>query len=162
MIFRKITAQSPLRLPAEDRVIGIVFHWSAGRYGVPYHDYHFCVDSDGTVYQNEEADPGDKLSHTWNRNTGRVAISAMAMYNATEDNYGKYPITDKQIEAMSALAAKIAKQYSIPLNEIRTHADWATIDGYGPGSGDPETRWDLWREGVKLKAKTQWYLKRLK
>ena len=25
-----------------------------------------------------------------------------------------------------------------------THAEAANIDGYGLGSGDPETRWDLW------------------
>jgi hypothetical protein len=159
MVFRKITAQSPLRLPLGDYVIGIVFHWTAARYGQPFPDYQFCADSDGTIYQNEEADPGDTLPHTWKRNTGRVAIAAMAMYNATTDNYGKYPITPKQIEAMAALAAKIAKRYGVKPDEIKTHYDWAEIDGYGPSTNCE--RWDLWKEGPALKKKVQWYLKKL-
>jgi hypothetical protein len=48
-----------------------------------------------------------------------------------------------------------------------THAEAATLDGYGPGSGDPETRWDLWRlrdfdgivksGGDVLRGKANWY-----
>ncbi len=155
MVFRKITIKSPLRLPLGNHVIGIVFHWTAARYGQTFPDYHFCVDYDGTVYQNEEADPDDILPHTWHRNTGRVGIAAMAMFDATTTNYGKYPVTAKQIEAMAALAAKIAKRYGIKPEEIRSHSDWAREDGY---YGE---RWDLDREGASLKRKVAWYLKRL-
>jgi N-acetyl-anhydromuramyl-L-alanine amidase AmpD len=157
MTFRKITSSNPLRLPSEDKVKGISLHWTAGHYHQFFADYHFCIDKGGEVWQNEEADPGDTLSHTWHRNTGIVGIGAACMYNATDNNYGNEPITKQQIESMAALSAKIMKKYNIPMEMVKTHSEWAELDGYGPGSGDPQTRWDLWHEGPVVKAKILFY-----
>jgi N-acetyl-anhydromuramyl-L-alanine amidase AmpD len=160
MKFRKITPQSPLRLPIEDHPRGIVCHWTAGRYGQTFPDYHFCVDQDGTVYQNEDADPGDTLSHTWQRNTGNVGIAAMAMYGATTEDYGKYPITSQQIEGMAALCARLMKRYGMPISSVISHAEAADKDDYGPATTCE--RWDLWKEMKAVRKKALWYLKNLK
>jgi N-acetyl-anhydromuramyl-L-alanine amidase AmpD len=158
MGFRKITQSSPLKLPPAE-VRGIILHWTAARYGQSFPDYHFLIDADGTVYQNENAPPGVWTEHTWHRNTGNIGIAAEAMLNATPDNYGSYSYTREQLEAICALAAKIAKKYGIAPINILTHAEAAAQDGYGPGSGDPETRWDWWHEGEKIHQKIAWYLK---
>lgn len=159
--FRQITTKSPLRLPKAD-VIGIVLHWTAGHYRQMFGDYHFLIGPEGEIYQNELASPGFPAQHTYRRNTGRIGISAMAMAGATPENYGPYRYTKIQLEAMCALAARLAHKYGIPPEEIRTHAEWAAADGYGPGSGDPETRWDWMREGPVIHRKVAWYLERLR
>ena len=33
-----------------NRISQIYLHWTAGRYGQLYDDYHFNIDADGTVY----------------------------------------------------------------------------------------------------------------
>lgn len=159
MKFRLISNTNPLRLPQVE-VVGIVLHWTAGHYGQTYGDYHFCVDEKGGVWQNDLDSIGTTLSHTWRRNSGRIAIAAMAMVGASPGNYGREPYTKRQFEAMCALAANLAARYGIPPEEIKTHAEWAAIDGYGPGSGDPETRWDWWTEGPVIHRKIAWYLSR--
>ncbi|WP_301961935.1 hypothetical protein [uncultured Phascolarctobacterium sp.] len=54
-----------------------------------------------------------------------------------------------------------------------THCEAALIDGYGPYSTDPQTRWDLWyirdspgdgvmrHGGLVLRGKALWYYSRL-
>ena len=154
--FTKIDKNNLLRLPNGDHVIGIVFHWTASRYSQFFYDYQFCVDFDGSIWQNNNADPGDTLSHTWHRNTGRVGIACSSMYNATSDNYGDYPWTKKQMEAMCALAAKIVIKYKIKFpDEVNTHAFWAREDGY---FGE---RWDFDIETPMIKNKVAWYIKQL-
>ncbi len=34
-----------------NRISQIYLHWTAGRYGQLYDDYHFNIDADGSVYQ---------------------------------------------------------------------------------------------------------------
>ena len=34
-----------------NRIMQIYLHWTAGRYGELYDDYHFNIDADGTVYR---------------------------------------------------------------------------------------------------------------
>lgn len=153
--FVKIDKNHSLRLPSGDNVIGIVLHWSASKYNQVFPEYHFCIDDIGNVWQNDNADPGDTLGHTWHRNTGRVGISASAMYNATSEDYGDYPWTKRQMESMCALTAKIAVKYKINLSEIQTHAYWARVDGY---FGE---RWDFDKETLMIKNKVAWYIKQL-
>ncbi len=161
MGFNKITVSNPIKLPPAD-VRGIFLHWTAGRHGQQFPDYHFLVDADGSVYQNNDSPPGARLEHTWHRNTGTIGIAAMAMLGATETNYGPQAFTREQLEAMCALAANLARKYGIALLNIMTHAEAAAQDGYGPGSGDPQTRWDWWKEGDRIHKKIAWYFGRLK
>jgi len=138
-------------------IVGIVFHWSAGRYDQVFNDYHYNVTFDpenkcAKVVKSCKHD-SDKKAHTWRRNEGRIGIALCCAYNATSENLGSFPPTDEQIEKACALAGSLAHTYSIKSDEIKSHAEWASIDGYGPGSGDPETRWDLWVTNWKNKGK---------
>jgi N-acetyl-anhydromuramyl-L-alanine amidase AmpD len=84
------------------------------------------------------------------------------MLNATPENYGAYPFTREQLEAICSLAAQIAKHYGIAPMNILTHSEAAAQDGYGPGSGDPQTRWDFWKEEDLIHRKIRWYFGRIK
>ena len=46
---------------------------------------------------------------------------------------------------MAWIVAIICSALGLPINSdtVMTHGEAAYRDGYGPGSGDPETRWDL-------------------
>jgi hypothetical protein len=87
--------------------------------------------------------------------------------------FGKFPPTPRQIDAAGKLVAKLAQGLNIPIDQrnILTHCEAALIDGYGPYSGDAETRWDLWylRDshgdgamkpgGQVIRGKALWYAK---
>lgn len=102
-----------------NRISQIYLHWTAGRYGQLYDDYHFNIDAAGK------------------------------------------------------LVAALAQGLNIPIDRwnILTHCETALIDGYGPYSGDAETRWDLWylRDspgdgamkpgGQVIRGKALWYAK---
>lgn len=138
-------------------IVGIVYHWCASRYNQTFSDYHYCIQYNpktqkANVVKTCESD--DELkAHTWQRNTGRIGIALCCAYNATTNDLGDYPPTPQQIEVAAALGGDLIKQYNIPATEVKTHAEWAIIDGYGPYSGDPETRWDLWVDNWQGKGK---------
>jgi hypothetical protein len=156
----------------------IYLHWSAGPYGLFFRDYDINIDSDGEYYVPDLV-LSDHDSHTWRRNAGAVGISFAACQDAVcladasgpnDIDFGKYPPTVEQIEAMSKCVAVICSILGIPVTYeyVRTHAEQAIEDGYGVGSGDSETRWDLLflplpDEGDKsggdiIRGKANWYL----
>ena len=61
-------------------------------------------------------------------------------------DYGEEPPTQKQIEVMAKIVALLCRELCLPLAEdtVMTHCEMAFVDGYGPGDGDPDMRWDLW------------------
>jgi N-acetyl-anhydromuramyl-L-alanine amidase AmpD len=137
-------------------------HWSAGHYGQPHGSYHYNIDQDGTVYTGVES-LTERLPHTWEQNSGSVGVSMLCCAFASPDDLGdparveqygeEYlndneipyePPTDAQIEAMAQVVAVLCQELAVPMEYVKTHAEQALIDGYGPGSGDPQTRWDLW------------------
>ena len=152
---------------------GIVFHWTAGRYHQIFNSYHYNITFDpqtktAKVEKTCKSD-SDLKSHTWGRNSGRIGIALCCALNATTNNLGAFPPTKQQIEVACAFAGGLAAKYNLPAEAIKTHAEWATIDGYGVGSGDPQTRWDLWVprwEGRAknlsevMRDKTLWYKSR--
>ena len=88
-------------------------------------------------------------------------------------DYGEDPPTQKQIDALAKIVALLCHELWLPLDEdtVTTHCEIAFIDGYGPGDGDPDMRWDLWflpepttlqgelyPGGMLLRAKAQYYL----
>ena len=150
----------------------VYLHWTAGRYGQVYSDYHICIDDDGKIYM-----PSDNLlicrSHTWRRNSEAVGIALCCCYGAIANegrdaDFGDYPPTEKQIEVMSQIVALLNKYGEVSLDDVYTHCEIARIDGYGPYSGDSETRWDLWflpdydgvmrNGGDVIRGKAAWYL----
>lgn len=143
--------------------IGLVFHWSGGRYSTWFSSYHVSVlgpPQDGKVLITHpfasnlrQIRPGDiYAAHTKGRNSYRLAVSAMAMYGATMNDAGQYPVTPAQIEAMCAVGGLIVVKYGLNVaTEVRTHYEWAMQDSYYP------SRWDFHRMGDLLRRKTQWY-----
>lgn len=152
----------------------IYLHWTAGRYGQVFSDYHISIDYDGRIYLPYDCrNLTVYRSHTWQRNSRAIGIALCAAYGAEANNgwncdFGSQPVTDAQIEAMSLVVATICKHAGIPLDHVLTHCEAAVEDDYGPGSGDPETRWDLWflkdydgqmkPGGNVIRGKAQWYL----
>lgn len=132
------------------RDVKIYLHWTAGRYGQKFDDYHINIDADGSLWASTE-DFSEALAHTWHRNTAAIGITLCCCYGATTDNLGDYPPTQEQIEAMAQVVAVLAPVLwlSIDKDRVMTHAEAAdNIDGllppgdeYGPNA-DCE-RWDL-------------------
>ena len=80
--------------------------------------------------------------------------------------------TDKMAQTVALLVTALGLQLTI--DTVMTHCEAALLDGYGPYSGDAETRWDLWymRDspgdgqmkpgGDILRGKARWYLEHSK
>ena len=139
----------------------VFMHWSAGRYGQVWEDYHINIDSDGSLYCVGDLDFDERKSHTWKQNTGAIGISMCACYGATvsfdeEGNpvidYGDYAPTKEQIEAMALIMAILYKHGHIQYEHMKTHYEIACEMGYGVPygeyvngiyQGDSDCRWDL-------------------
>ena len=161
-------------------ITDLYLHWTAGWYGQCYDSYHICIDKDGSIYIMCDQFT-ERKSHTWRRNTNAVGITLCCCGDATagsdpdgEDiNLGTEPPTMEQIEVMAQVTAILADEFDLSLNNsnhVMTHCEAAFKDDYGPGSGDPETRWDLWKlpdycgdgsmkdGGQLIRDKAAWYL----
>jgi hypothetical protein len=138
------------------RDVKIYLHWTAGRYGQMYDDYHINIDQDGSLWVSTD-DFSETLAHTWHRNSGSIGVTLCCCYQAGTADLGKYPPTAKQIEAMAQVVAVLAKALwlTIDRDRVLTHAEAAdNIDGllpvgdeYGPGTTCE--RWDLQYLGTK-------------
>lgn len=164
------------------RDVKIYLHWTAGRYGQFFNDYHISIDQDGTIYASTD-DLSETLAHTWHRNTGAVGVTLCCCYGADTADLGDYPPTAAQIETMAQVVAVLAKALwlTIDRDRIMTHAEAAdNLDGidvpdpYGPLNGCE--RWDLQFLGTEespeyitdyddpttggnvLRGKANWYL----
>ena len=137
----------------------IFLHWTGGHYGHNEEAYHICIDppagKDASLL--DVAYENDHLART----------------DCAVIDYGEEPPTRKQIEAMAKIVALLCRELCLPLAEdtVMTHCEIAFVDGYGPGDGDPDMRWDLWflpepntlggalyPGGLLLRAKAQYYL----
>lgn len=158
----------------------LYLHWTAGRYGQVYDDYHLNIDADGTVYRTSSSLSQYK-SHTWRRNSGSVAVALCCGLGAQANHgydadLGQFAPTAAQTDKLAQVVAVLAKglELSLQPSNVMTHCEAALLDGYGPYSGDAETRWDLWymRDspgdgqmkpgGDILRGKARWYLEHSK
>jgi hypothetical protein len=124
----------------------IYLHWSAGHYnhlGPEETHYHLCITGEGQVFAST-IDLTELKSHTWRRNTGAIGISILGCFDATTNNLGSEPPTDVQIEVMAQIIAVLCKYLELPIDydHVRTHAEQADIDDYGPATTCE--RWDGW------------------
>ncbi len=152
-------ADSVSRLPR------IFLHWSAGHYGQPFHEYHINIDQNGQVY-TDALNFAEVLAHTWRQNTGSIGVSLLCCAGADTNNLGSEPPTNLQIEAMAQVVAALCQELDFPcdFDHIRTHAEQADLDGYGPASTCE--RWDLWflpgtekgEGGNLIRGKATWYM----
>lgn len=132
------------------RDVKIYLHWTAGRYGQRFNDYHINIDQDGSLWVSTD-DFSEMLPHTWHRNSGSIGIALDCAYGATSEDFGEYPPTAAQIETMAQVVAVLAKALwlTIDRDRVLTHAEAAdNVDGllpegdeYGPCNGCE--RWDL-------------------
>lgn len=132
----------------------IYLHWTAGRYGRRYDDYHINIDDDGSIYVSTE-DLGEVLNHTWRRNTGSIGVALCCAYDADNNSLGDWPPTTAQIEAMAEVIAVLCAALDIPITKqyVLTHGEAAdNEDGlavhqryswWHDDYGDGDTRGDL-------------------
>lgn len=155
----------------------VYLHWTAGKYGQVFSDYHICIDADGSIYMPSE-NLTIRRSHTWKRNSDAVGIALCCCYNAQANagwnaDFGEFPPTNAQIETLSQIVAAFRTCGGVSLDNVLTHCEAAYIDGYGPYSGDPDTRWDLWYlpdsayngkmrgGGEVIRGKARWYIENI-
>ena len=157
----------------------VILHWTAGTYTASVLDkkhYHFIVEGTGRVIIGDmppEANENTSTAyaaHTRNLNTGSIGVAVAAMHGAKESpfNAGKYPITEKQVDALVNWVARLCDDYGIAVTPetVLTHGEVAGNLGVGqrgkwdvnwlPGmtqAGHPSATGDLLR--VKIKAAMQ-------
>lgn len=121
----------------------VYLHWTAGRYDQDFGDYHISIHGDGTIAKTRNFD--ERPTATWRRNSGSIAITLDACYNARPEDMGDYPPTDEQIEVMAMVVAAVCDELGVEITKdnVMTHAEVAALDGYDLDSGDPDCRWDL-------------------
>lgn len=158
-------------------VKSIYLHWTAGCYHQAYDDYHLNIDGEGRLLQTCHQ-LTELKSHTYGRNKGAAGIALCCGIYAEcgaegRINFGPEPPTSVQIDKMAMVIAILcaALKLDVCFANVKTHAEAAFLDGYGPGSMDPETRWDLWMlpdrpltdslrpGGEVLRKKALWYQK---
>lgn len=133
---------------AKGSIHHIYLHWTAGRYHQFFDDYHLNIDADGQIYQTCDL-LTDKKAHTYQRNSGAIGIALCCGYDASWNGnlpyFGSCPPNYVQLYAMATVVAILCQGLGLPISSdvVLTHGEAASLDGYGPGSGDPETRWDL-------------------
>jgi hypothetical protein len=142
-------------LPGGD-LRSIVLHWTAGDYEAVFSAYHFCLRgvSDVVVVQTHDVranmrdlgpDPAAPYAaHTSGRNSYALGVAVCGMGGATPADFGAFPLSDVQIDALAVVAARLATVYAIPARAIFTHAEAAVEDGYFGADGD-DVRWDIAR-----------------
>jgi hypothetical protein len=140
------------------RLDRIYLHWSGWDDDIVHASYHYCIARDGerlyVVHTNDlranmrnVAEPGAPYAaHTARRNSYAAGLSVMGMRDATPHDFGAYPLRDDAIDALCAVAKRIADAYAIPADaeHVMTHAEAALIDGYF-GAGADDVRWDIAR-----------------
>ena len=57
---------------SRNKPVQIILHWTAGRYGQFFNDYHINIDYDGSYILTTE-DFSEVKSHNWMKNTGSIA-----------------------------------------------------------------------------------------
>ncbi|GAC1574812.1 MAG: hypothetical protein NVS3B7_06900 [Candidatus Elarobacter sp.] len=134
----------------------ISLHWTAGDYATVFPAYHFCLSGSREVIvhhtydlcanmRDVRLDPSSPYApHTRGRNAWSIGISIAAMLGATPSDFGAFPLTEQQIDAVCRVSAVLARFYAIDVAAIRTHAEAALDDGYF-GADDEDRRWDIAR-----------------
>ena len=95
---------------------------------------HFLFDKSGKEYKGKYK-PEDNLNctdgiyakHCGGGNTGCIGVSCCGMYGFDLQNKKtKYPLTQKQVEAMCAKVAKLCSTYGIPVTNkiVFTHYEF--------------------------------------
>jgi hypothetical protein len=134
----------------------ISLHWTAHDYEAVFPAYHFCLRGAAEIEVVQTHDlranmrdlrvnpAGAYAAHTLGHNSWSIGIAVCGMAGAEPSDFGRYPLTEAQIDALCVVARTLADAYGIPPAAIRTHAEAALEDGYF-GAGDDDLRWDIAR-----------------
>jgi hypothetical protein len=134
----------------------VILHWTGGDYETVYPAYHFCLSGPCDVRVHASHDLRANMhdlqtdsstayaAHTQGRNSYAAGIAVCAMHRATPTDFGRFPLSAQQIEALCIVSAALARTYGIALADVRTHAEAALDDGYFGAESD-EVRWDIAR-----------------
>jgi hypothetical protein len=137
------------------------WHWTAGSWTATFDHYHFCITYDEKTGKAKVVQTRSILTpgaHVYKRNTGNIGISMCGMGRIRGKLHG---IQAAQVEATAKLTAELCSVLGLDLDLVHDHAHFATIDGYGPGSGHRETRIDVGSFEPVLRKKAAWYLDQL-
>jgi len=134
----------------------VMLHWTGGDYETVFPAYHFCLSGASNVRVHATHDLRANMrdlradssaayaAHTEGRNSYAAGIAVCAMHGATPGDFGRYPPSAQQIDALCIVSAALVRTYGIALADVRTHAEAALIDGYFGAESD-EARWDIAR-----------------
>ena len=129
----------------------IYLHWTAGTYDQVFDDYHINIGEHGELYLTCNM-LREYKSHTWRRNSRSIGVTLCCAKGAVLNYhwqlvYAGYPPTELQVEQMAIVIAILCRELELEISftTVKTHAEVALLDGYGPGQDDPEMRWDLLR-----------------
>jgi len=160
----------------------ICIHWSAGTNkpcATDLEHYHFLFDKDGKEYSGKFK-PEDNLNcydgkyaqHCGGGNTGCIGVSCCGMYGFnSKTKETKYPITQKQVEAMCSKIAKLCNGYGIQVSEktVFTHYEFGQTHSKTSSATKIDFTYlpflpNLQKEriGDYLRNKVQWYQIQLK
>ncbi len=112
-------------------------HWTAGTHNHCIKDlesYHYLIDKNGKIYKgkykpedNINCNDGKYAAHCGGGNTGCIGLSVCGMADFDlSKKQTKYPLTQKQIEALCSLNAYLSVKYNIDIskNSIFTHYEF--------------------------------------
>jgi hypothetical protein len=139
----------------------IHWHWTAGAPGINAKEsdsYNFVITwPDGEVVpcvpverQKPPLVNGAYAAHTKGANSWAIGISIDAMAGAVERpfNHGKYPITQKQVDALVNLSRELGAKYGIPVTPetMLSHAEVQGTLGIKQNN-----KWDImWLPGMAV------------
>lgn len=133
-----LTQVTVMAQEAKYRIAQIYLHWTAGRYGQVYDDYHLNIDADGTIYCTCSSLTEQK-SHTWKRNRSSIGIALCCGLGAQANHgydadLGQFSPTAAQTDKLAQVVAVLAKglELSLQPSNVMTHCEAALLDGYGP------------------------------
>ncbi|WP_337477485.1 peptidoglycan recognition protein family protein [Phascolarctobacterium succinatutens] len=136
---------------AKGNIDKLYLHWTGCAYGQVFDAYHINIDEHGEIYLTCNT-LCDLKEHTWKRNSRAIGITLCCAKGAVlnyhwQPVYAGYPPTELQVEQMAIVIAILCRELELEISftTVKTHAEVALLDGYGPGQDDPEMRWDLLR-----------------
>ena len=137
------------RAKAKHNFKTIIIHWTSSDYDTIFEDYHLNVGRDGTIYKTCWSF-NELKSHTKRNNKDTIGIAldcglAAEYRSLNRIFFGTCPPTPEQITSVVWLIAIICYYLGMEVNckTVKTHFELAISEGYGPGSGDDQSRWDL-------------------
>lgn len=155
----------PQILRGRDYIDKITLHWTGGTYtDVDHSAYHIVISGTGQIYVTRNFD--EVGAHTWQRNTGNLGVSLACCAglgdvwaDGTVTDWGDYPPTDEQVEAMARVVAYLAVGLGVEMSAVQDHHHYAVLDGYGSDRVDIMSLPQESGDGRNIiVGKARWYL----